>query len=291
MLPADESAPRRFAPPVAPERPPVSAAIPETPAAMGQRISSLEKEREQLWNFVRQLQAQVADLRMMTGRGLKRVAGAVADLDVEPDFSPFHPSFIGKIVAGDGGGNFKFKEQATAGSSTLTDFVDGRSANGFAEVSTLTEISGWQDIPAGSFVLVTEIEDAGEHRYKAAILVPPPPDRTLAYVLKYNPTSHAMEWSSVDAAGQGATITAVDPGDSDTDWDYTLELDDGRTVHAKNGLEPGAGAPGPLGVNVDSDGTIGSCVVRPLGVGAYVWAWQDDGGQWWFSVSNNAEAP
>ena len=79
-----------------------------------------------------------------------------------------------------------------------------------------------------------------------------------------------------------------------TKWNYTAQSYDGSVVYARvrNGMEPGAGTPGKLGVTVGTDGTTaGGCVIKAIGVGAEVLLWADPTtpGGWMFSQANSAE--
>jgi hypothetical protein len=117
-------------------------------------------------------------------------------------------------------------------------------------------------ISAGGESLMLETPDGDDYRY---VMIPIP---VLVKITSY--------------AGSGPV-----------NWTYTVTDIQGHTYTAYNALEPCNGSPGPLGVNVGSDGTVngGSCYVQPIGPSAgYVPMWWDgDASKWWFAIPNSAQ--
>ncbi len=165
------------------------------------------------------------------------------------------------------------------------------------------------EVAAGTHSLATitpvRVFDSTNADGTARTLVPLPANATLVRVRLIDASK--IGGSETDPANWVYEITAVSIGKtpvwgtitassavSSVQWNYTAGSYTGSIVYSplRNLMEPLNGAPGPLGITVNTSGTTsGGCTVKAIGVGAGVLIFPDPtvAGGFAFSCPNSAE--
>jgi hypothetical protein len=173
----------------------------------------------------------------------------------------FKDVFIGQATSGNNAttGNITFKEMYVTGTGVVP-FSQGRSSAGNA---TAVPFNGGGTVVSGTNLIILAFDNGNATKYAYLSISPP-----------------------------AAKITGVTSGSAPGPWVYKGVNTASANITIKNTMEPCNGSPGPLGVNVSGNGTVGNgtCIVQPIGnMTNFCPAYIDGNGTYWVTIPNSAQ--